>query len=512
LNTSPHLAKALLLALIVCFIAVQARSLDNGFVGDDWEHLYVASTTSPSLTGVLKTLDLSTPRHYRPVHWMCTLLLYNAFGLTPAPFHVLSILLDLANAFLVGFLVLRLQRSLGSRRAHMGRLAALAVGLLFWLSPRNHEAVFWYAAINEVLALLFCLVALHCALSWLRGEKRSQAAYLGAMAAALLALGSKESAVVLPAEMALLFAYELIASGMARRSALQRAVAGILPFAILAALWMVAYLLSVPAPIAGPVPRAMTNLIRADAGIWVLRLVQHLNGTWIPVGWLSRHMWLLIMELGVLVAVVAFAMTRRRWLWLLGLAIMVISVMPYVAIQYGVTPPDQQALLLTLGGDRYQYSAAVGGAIVLIESVLWLVEDVLRRLPQRVFSVALAAVVAGLLSCAIGEIAVRAFREAEWDTSGHIVARALEDVRAAVPSVGSSALFCIDQLPVTYGNIWAFGSAVRYALYVMYGRSDMTVRISYYPAPWDGPSPTLKTGGCPLVLKVNPRTGAVTAH
>ncbi len=503
---------ALLLVLILCFVAVQARSLDNGFVADDWEHLYVASTTSPSLAGILKMLDLSTPRHYRPVHWMSTLVLYNVFGLTPAPFHILSILLDLANAILAGFLVFRLQRPLAGRRADVVRLAALAVGLLFWFSPRNHEAVFWYGAINEVLALFFCLIALHLTLSWLRGEKRSRAAYLGGLVAALLALGSKESAIVLPAEMAVLFAYDIVGSGTARRSAAWRAVAGVLPFAILAALWMTVYILSIPAPIAGPAPRAMTGLIRADASIWVLRLVQHLNGTWIPVGWLSRHVGLLILELGVLLAVVASAMMRRRWLWLLGLVLMVISVMPYVAIQYGVTPPDQQALLLVLGGDRYQYSAAVGGAIVLIESVLWLVEDVLRRLPRRFFYSAVAAVVSGLLLYGMIEVAVRAYREAEWDTSGRIVARTLRDVRALVPSVGSGALFCIDQLPVTYGNIWAFGAVVRYPLYLMYGRSDLTVRVSYYPAPWDNPSPLLKTGGCPLVLNVNPKTGAVSTR
>jgi hypothetical protein len=78
--------------------------------------------------------------------------------------------------------------------------------------------------------------------------------------------------------------------------------------------------------------------------------------------------------------------------------------------------------------------------------------------------------------------------------------------------VGSGALFCMDQLPVTYGNIWAFSGDVHYALYLLYGRSDLTVRVSYYPAPWGSPSPPLKTGGCPLVLNVNPKTGAVNTR
>ena len=363
-----------------------------------------------------------------------------------------------------------------------------------------------------MLALFFCLIGLHLTLSWLRGEKRSHAAYLGGLLAALLALGSKESAVVLPAEMAVLFVYDIIRSGTARRSVVRRAVAGVLPFAILAALWMTVYILSVPAPTIGPAPRAMTQLIKADASIWVLRLVQHLNGAWIPVGWLSRHVGLLILELGVLLAVAACALRRRRWLWLLGLGLMVITVMPYVAIQYGMTPPGQQALLLVLGGDRYLYSAALGGAIVLIESVLWLVEDVLHRLPQRVFSIAITAVVASLLLCGTMEVALRAYREAEWDTSGRIVARTLKDVRALVPGVGRDALFCMDQLPKTYGNLWVFGGAVRYALYMLYGRSDLTVRVSYYPAPWESPSPPLTTQGCPLVLNVNPKTGAVSTR
>jgi hypothetical protein len=79
----------------------------------------------------------------------------------------------------------------------IGYRRAFAAAVAFLLLPTYHEAVVWIAAVHDLLLFGFAMSSLLCWIHWL-WERRSKWLY-ASLALFLLALASKESAVVLPA-------------------------------------------------------------------------------------------------------------------------------------------------------------------------------------------------------------------------------------------------------------------------------------------------------------------------
>jgi hypothetical protein len=111
------------------------------------------------------------------------LLLWRTFHLTPVAYHAVSLILHIANTWLVYFACLAWS---GTSRT---RGAALWAAGFFAIHEGHQEAVMWFSAIAELLQFLFGGLALLC---WMRGRWWNAA---GVMCFAL-ALISKESAVV----------------------------------------------------------------------------------------------------------------------------------------------------------------------------------------------------------------------------------------------------------------------------------------------------------------------------
>jgi glycosyltransferase involved in cell wall biosynthesis len=109
------------------------------------------------------------------------------FGLDPFVFNLSSLLLHILNSFLVF--------ALGVWRPIGWRVSAIAA-CFFAVSQRHSEAVVWYAALPELLVFLFSIASFLCWIQWLQSEMRSFKFYVAAMVLFLVALLSKESAVV----------------------------------------------------------------------------------------------------------------------------------------------------------------------------------------------------------------------------------------------------------------------------------------------------------------------------
>lgn len=107
------------------------------------------------------------------------------FGNASWAYDLQSLLFHGLNAILVAFL--------GGWRV-IGYRISIAAAFFWGLSERLHEAVIWYAALPEQLVFFFTLIAFLCWIEW--WQEGSRRAYWGAMAAFVLALLSKESAVV----------------------------------------------------------------------------------------------------------------------------------------------------------------------------------------------------------------------------------------------------------------------------------------------------------------------------
>ena len=122
---------------------------------------------------------------YRPVQMLLYFLLYQVFGLSPIAFHALNISLHILNACLL--------HSFG-RRAGFNKGAVFVAALLWAVHPLHAVDVAFMASTAELLWGTFCLLGLIALLPDFTLGK-----ILKAMIFFLLALCSKESAVVFPA-------------------------------------------------------------------------------------------------------------------------------------------------------------------------------------------------------------------------------------------------------------------------------------------------------------------------
>jgi Tfp pilus assembly protein PilF len=188
--SAPRLPATALLVAIA--LALYANALPNDFAFDDYSTLL----RNTSIRSLATLPELFSPRQlyaaYRPVRYLSFALDHAVSGDRPWAYHLFNSLYHGLAAAVV-FLVLR-------RLTRDGR-AALAGALLFVVHPVHTECVAYISGRRDLLVTLFYLLAF---LAWLRWRETGRALDLALGAAAFgLALGSKETAVTLPAALAL---------------------------------------------------------------------------------------------------------------------------------------------------------------------------------------------------------------------------------------------------------------------------------------------------------------------
>jgi tetratricopeptide (TPR) repeat protein len=175
--------------LVVATLLAYAPALRAGFVWDDDDYV----TENPLLwepDGLRRIwLSMDAPSQYFPLTYTSFRLEHALWGLEPAGYHAVNVLLHASNALLLWLL--------------LARLALPGAGLaaaIFALHPVQVESVAWISERKNLLSLLFSLGAL---LAWLRfcapGTRRPALAYGGSLALYALALSAKTTACTLPA-------------------------------------------------------------------------------------------------------------------------------------------------------------------------------------------------------------------------------------------------------------------------------------------------------------------------
>lgn len=183
---------------------VYGGSLSHGFAFDDWPLVVENPVAMWPPSRVLDLFDAGASGvTYRPVRMFSYMVDHSiAGGLEPSVFHATNVAYH-AAAVLALYALAAL--ALGSS------LAAWLAAALFAVHPLGTEAVAYVAGRRDVLAGLFALLSL---LAWWifceRSARHGSATALGGtlvatLLAAILALGAKENAAVLPALAALLF-------------------------------------------------------------------------------------------------------------------------------------------------------------------------------------------------------------------------------------------------------------------------------------------------------------------
>lgn len=200
------------LLFAVLFISVLAYSgtLSNGFVFDDnsqvLQNRWISDPSSLKKVFFSSVWDFEggsiAYNSYRPLIHVAYISVYRFFGLDPAAYHALNVVLHAMNAALVFITasVLVPKPSAGAAPRPYAAYLPFFAATIFALHPAGAEAVSWVACVTELLYTLFFLLSF---LAFI-GTGTGRAAFLSA-ALFFIALLSKETALVLPL---VLFAYD----------------------------------------------------------------------------------------------------------------------------------------------------------------------------------------------------------------------------------------------------------------------------------------------------------------
>jgi len=232
---------AALFAIAIIAAAAFAPSLRFGLVYDDEEQILAnpslrsLATVPRAFTENVWAFEGGATNAYRPLQTIGYTLTYQVSGARPFLYHAVNVALHAVSAILVALLAAELgavgaagamfgaagaavgAAAAGSAAAaHASALVPLAAGLVFALHPIHAEPVAWVAALPDLLATFFALLAAVLYARGGRAEPGGRAARAGSVVATAAALLSKEAALAVPL---LLAAQELTDSRRPRRLA-----------------------------------------------------------------------------------------------------------------------------------------------------------------------------------------------------------------------------------------------------------------------------------------------------
>ena len=185
-------------------------ALDAGFIFDDDPNIVQEASvhwTEPSLENLGK-LARDHPNRRRLVTNATFALNHLAGGLEPRGYHRLNLWIHLAVGISLAWLAWLYLVATGRRKLQrIAPLAATVASVLFLLHPLNTQAVTYIVQRASSLAALFSLwtLALYLTARQARTSFRAAGLYAAALVTWLLALASKENAVILPG---VILAYE----------------------------------------------------------------------------------------------------------------------------------------------------------------------------------------------------------------------------------------------------------------------------------------------------------------
>ena len=184
------MAKNLLPALAIIAAALFAYwpALNGTWLWDD-NLLVYSNARLHTFAGLGKIWFAAPTTDYWPLTWTLLWIEWHLWGDAPLGYHLASLALHLAGAFLLW----RVLGRLGLRRGWIG-------ALLFAVHPLAVESVAWISEIKNTLSLPLFLLAFD---AWLDADEGRPLAYPRSLAFYLLALLAKTSTIMLPFVLAL---------------------------------------------------------------------------------------------------------------------------------------------------------------------------------------------------------------------------------------------------------------------------------------------------------------------
>ena len=189
------IARKYILLIILIVLAIYSNSFQNEFVWDD-EFLIVENPAIMSWgyawTHFALDLYRSFSNYYRPVQMITYMMDFSVWRLDPFGYHLTNVFLHICVSV---SLFMLLQLMTGDRRI------AFTGTLFYAVHPAHTAAVTYIAGRADILATLFSLLSIMLFHMHFKAQNNKKAAFLytGSLILFLLAVLSKEMAVILPA-------------------------------------------------------------------------------------------------------------------------------------------------------------------------------------------------------------------------------------------------------------------------------------------------------------------------
>jgi len=386
---------AVLLILAITLV-VFLNSLGGEFVYDDSYQILKNPTLQsadniPAMftQGVWQFMSSDTSKavglYYRPMFNSLLIVNYQLFGFSPFGWHLVSLLLHLTATFLV----YRLARAWQLSR----EIAALAA-LLFGVHPIHVESVAWVSGVPDPLATVFVLLALIFHERFVR-EGANNKWVLASFGAALLALFTKEVAIVLAGAVAL--REWLRDSGEESfNTKLNRVVQRMAPFVIAAFLYLAARIavlgfISKPEPKAAGITTEQVLLTQPSVLFAYIRMlfVPYPLSVIYDHGYVNAPnqmpFWLPLL-LSIAVLAIAFWLVRKSKPGLLALAWTLMFLLPVLNLK--AFNPEESII-----HDRYLYLPSAGFCLLAAMGIGWLYNRATAPKKKLVFAAAILVVV-----------------------------------------------------------------------------------------------------------------------
>ena len=381
------------LGLVLLTLIVYRPALTYGFVNFD-DGLYVSNNrhVQQGLTwqGFVWAWQANVASNWHPLTLLSHMLDCELFGMNASGHHLTSLLLHLANVWLL-FEVLRRMT-----REYAGALGASAfVAALFGIHPTHVESVAWIAERKDVLSGFFFLLTLVAWHRWVQGPTRR--GYLAALLFGACGLLSKPMVVTLPCVLLLLDVWPLGRLRVGDIRSVRELWAGLRPLLVEKIPFFVLSIASSAVTIftqQGSLATFEAVSLGRRIGNALVSYVAYLGKTFWPAKLAAFYpfppsipLWKVLAAGVLLVAITALALWRLRrqpylavgWLWFFGMLVPVI----------GLVQVGRQAM-----ADRYLYLPSIG----LFLAVAWWVAELTsgRRRLRAVCAGGALAVVAAL--------------------------------------------------------------------------------------------------------------------
>jgi protein O-mannosyl-transferase len=178
---------------VAVILAAYARIFHGEFLWDDDAHIYA----NPTIVGPLglKEIWTSGKANYFPLTMTSFWVQHALWGLAPGPYHFVTILFHIGAALLFWRVLARL-----------GLPGAWFGAMLWALHPVQVESVAWICELKNTQSAFFYLLAIYFFVRWIPRDQAPKVSrdYVMAWIAAILAVLSKSSTVMLPVVLGLI--------------------------------------------------------------------------------------------------------------------------------------------------------------------------------------------------------------------------------------------------------------------------------------------------------------------